>query len=190
MKKKLILPVILGLLMGCGAVKGQASGSCVTDLILSSYSNRQFTEDLVPDHQIDLILQCGIKAPSARNSQPWKFTVVKNAELVKSVVQNITPGNVLIVVSGPEEVQEGMNVDFDCALATENMYIAAESLGLGAHIYASPVRNINTCLKRELGIPGDYRAVTVLRIGSIDPGVDAVSAASARKSLEEVVTYR
>jgi nitroreductase len=190
MKKQMILPVILGMLLGTGYLKGQGNGSCVTDLILSSYSNRQFTEDPVPDHHIDLILQCGIKAPSARNSQLWKFTVVKNSDLMNQIVRDITPGNILIVVSGQEGDQPGINVDFDCALATENMFVAAESMGLGAHIYGSPVANINDTMKGALGIPEDYRAVTVLRIGSIDTGVDAVSAASARKSLEDVVIYR
>lgn len=70
------------------------------------------------------------------------------------------------------------------------MYVAAQSLGLGAHIYARPVGNINTTLKQKLGIPDDYQAVTVLRIGSIDKSVDAVSAASTRKKPEEVVNYK
>jgi hypothetical protein len=63
------------------------------------------------------------------------------------------------------------------------MYIAAQSLGPGAHIYAGPVADINTNLKEILGIPADYKAVTVLRTGNIDKSVDAVSAASTRKNL-------
>jgi nitroreductase len=70
------------------------------------------------------------------------------------------------------------------------MYVAAQGLGLGVHIYAGPVANINTNLKQKLGIPDDYEAVTVLRVGSIDKSVDAVSSASTRKKPEEVVNYK
>ena len=100
-----------------------------------------FTTNPVSDNDIDLIVKCGMKAPSGMNRQPWRF---------------------------------------------KNMYVAAQGLGLGAHIYARPVGNINT----KLGIPDDYQAVTVLRVGSIDKSVDAVSAASTRKKPEEVVNYK
>jgi nitroreductase len=79
-------------------------------------------------------------------------------------------------------------VDFDCALATENMFIAAQSLGLGAHIYTAPIRNINS-KRQEFEIPPDYRAIAVLRIGHIDDSVDAISSATSRKKDEEVVNY-
>jgi len=99
------------------------------------------------------------------------------------ILQNITAGNILIIVSGQRR-QDGTVDNFACALATENMYVAAHGLGLGVHIYAGPVANINTNLKQKLGIPDDYEAVTVLRVGNIDKSVDAVSAASARKKFE------
>lgn len=70
------------------------------------------------------------------------------------------------------------------------MFIAAQSLGLGAHIYAAPVNNINTTKKQVLEIPEGYRAVSVLRIGNINRNVDAVSSASTRKKLEEVVNFK
>ena len=109
----------------------------------------------VTDSQIDLILKCGMKAPSARNSQLWKFTVVKDKTLIGKIIPDVTPGNILIVVSGQESNKAGINVGFDCALATENMFIAAQALGLGGHIYGGPVNNVNSTLKPDLGIPED-----------------------------------
>ncbi len=135
MNKKTVMSVLLVLYLGTGILKGQAAGNCVTDVITSGYTARMFTSDPVTDSQIDLILKCGLKAPSARNSQLWKFTVVKDNALIAGIVRNPTPGNILIIVSGAEAGQQGINVDFDCALTTENMFIAAQSLGLGAHIY-------------------------------------------------------
>jgi len=188
MNNRTLAAVLLLVILNTALVKGQDTGDSVTDVILKGYSARMFTSDPVSDYDLDLILKCGIKAPSSRNGQPWKFTVVKDTALTTKVVANINPGNVLIIVSGPEP-QEGSGVDFDCALATGNMNIAAQSLGLGARIYGGPVRNVNSTMRQSLEIPEGYRVVTILRVGHIDKSVDAVSSASARKKSEEVVNY-
>jgi nitroreductase len=189
MCRKTILSVLFVFFSGLIIIRAQTSGNNVTDIILKSYSAKVFTSIPISDSSLDLIVKCGMKAPSGRNFQPWKFTVVKDQTLIGEIMQNITEGNILIIVSG--QVKKDGTVDpFDCALATENMYVAAQSLGLGAHIYAGPVAGINTNLKEKLEIPVDYKAVTVLRIGSCDKGVDAVSAASSRKKAEEVVNFK
>lgn len=181
---------MLVFLMSTTSLKAQTTGSSTTEVILSNATARAFSNEPVKDSEIDLIVRCGMQAPSAMNSQPWKFTVIKDPELMSNVIPNITQGNILIVVSGMEEVRPGMAPDFDCALATQNMFIAAQSLGLGGHIYMSPINTINASLKETLDIPEGYRAIAVLRIGKVDQGVDAVSSASTRKEPGEVVTYR
>jgi len=190
MKTKLKTVLLVTILMSSTILRGQNSGSSVTDVILKGYSARMYTSEPVSDQDIDLILKCGIKAPSSRNGQPWKFTVVKDTALTKKMIENINPGNIAIVVSGPEPAQEGGGIEFDCALTAENMNIAAQSLGLGARIYGGPVRNVNSTMKEILGIPEGYRVVTILRIGHIDKNVDATSAASTRKKQEELVSYK
>ena len=166
----------------------QTPGNDVTGLILSGYSERSYTPEPVTDGQLDLILKCGIKAPSARNLQPWKFTVIRDEPSMKELISNITPGNVLIVISGKES-ETGTTPDFDCGLAAESMFIAAHSLGLGARIYGSPAGKVNAG-RETYQIPAGYKAVVILRIGNVDKSVDAVTAASPRKSPEEVVNFR
>ncbi len=185
---KIKLSLLVFALFGVSELYGQISDNCVTSTILSGYSERGYTSVPVTDQQLDLILNCGIKAPSARNGQPWRFTVIKDETSMKEIINNVVPGNVLIVVSGTES-QGGTTPDFDCGLTTESMFIAAHSLGLGARIYGSPAGNINS--KKELfQIPSGYKAVVVLRIGNIDKSVDAISAATTRKKAEEVVNYK
>jgi nitroreductase len=169
-------------------VDGQTSGNCVTDGILSAFSERAYTNVPVTDNQLETILNCGVKAPSARNLQPWKFTVIKDKASMKEIIKDIVPGNVIIVVSGTES-QTGTTPDFDCGLATESMFLAAHGFGLGARIYGSPVGNINS--KREaFQIPPGYKAVMVLRIGNVDKTVDAVSSATSRKKADEIINYK
>ena len=161
----------------------------VSDLILKSYSARTFTSEPVSMEDLEVILKCGMKAPSARNLQPWKFIVVRDNSVMQQMMgNNITEGNVLITVCGPE-AQANSTVDFDCGLATENMTVAAQSLGLGARIYGGAIPNINSTMRQTLQIPDEYRAIIVLRVGHIENADDAVSVASPRNSYEEVVTF-
>lgn len=181
-KKALTLSLVL--LMSVPFLNAQKS---TTDLILSSYSAKNFTTDPVSDKDIKTILECGVKAPSGMNKQPWKFTVIKDNALVSEIIRNATPGNILIIVSGAET--NGSTPDFDCGLAVENMYVAAQGLGLGSHIYMTGVNTVNG-KKDVYGIPEGYKGVAILRIGGVPKTPDANSSASSRKVFEDVVIYK
>ena len=185
---KIKLSLLVIALFAVSKLFGQATDKCVTSVIISGYSEKEYTSEPVTDQQLDLILKCGIKAPSAKNIQPWKFTVIKDEATVKEIVNDVVPGNVLVIISGIES-ENGTTPDFDCGLATESMFVAAHSLGLGARIYGSPTVNINSN-KELFQIPQGYKAVIVLRIGNTDKTVDAVSAATPRKKFEEVANYK
>ncbi len=185
---KIKISVLVISLFVVSKLYGQISDNCVTNVILSAYSEKAYTSQPVTDQQLDLILKCGIKAPSGMNKQPWKFTVIKDDSTMKKIINDVVPGNALVIISGIES-QDGATPDLACGLATESMFVAAHGLGLGARIYGSPVANINS--KKELfQIPSGYKAVVVLRIGNIDKSVDAVSAATPRMKFEEVVNYK
>jgi nitroreductase len=186
MKIKLSLLIIA--FFAVSKVFGQIYDNCVVNVILSGYSEKVYIPEPVNDQQLDMILKCGIKSPSARNNQPWKFTVIKDEITMKEIINDVVPGNVLVIVSGIES-DAGATPDFDCGLATENMFVAAHALGLGARIYGSPAGNINS-KKESFQIPSGYKAVVVLRIGNVDKSVDAVSAATPRKKPEEVINYK
>jgi nitroreductase len=186
MKIKFVL--LVAALFAVTKLYGQVSENCVANVILSGYSEKAYIPEPVTEQQLDLILKCGLKSPSARNNQPWKFTVIKDEPTMKEIINNVVVGNVLVIVSGIES-EGGKTPDFDCGLATESMFVAAHSLGLGARIYGSPTGNINS--KKELfQIPSGYKAVIVLRIGNVEKGVDAVSAATLRKKAEEIINYK
>ena len=182
--------VLVILVLFSGAIRGQIKESCVTNFIQSSYSSKVFNTVPVSDDQIEMVLSSGIKAPSARNSQQWRFTIVKDPTLAKEIINDALPGNVVLVISGPEADTPGMNADIDCALVTAYMYIAAQSLGLAAHLYTGPISDINKDFKEKLEIADGYRAIIAMKIGNKDASVDAVSSASARKDLKELVTYK
>lgn len=165
------------------------NSTSLIDLIAGTYSAKKFIAQPVDEELIRQILESGAKAPSARNLQPWHFTVVKDFDMVSKLAGQAAEGCVAIIVSGLTEEQPGVNAIFDCGLATQNMYLAAQSLGLGAHLYAGPVSHVNAQYRENLGIPDGYDAEIILCVGYVDPEVDAVSSASVRNPLADMVNY-
>ena len=150
----------------------------------------KFLPGKITDDELNALLQAAVRAPSARNAQPWHFTVVReDAALAKGIISNVTDGNVLIVISGQGDSKTNGSVILDCALATQNIYLAAQALGLGSRIYTGPVDNVNAKYKESLGLPSGYSAVAVVRVGRIE-SVDAVSAASSRKDPAGMIGYK
>ncbi|GHV86894.1 hypothetical protein AGMMS50255_1900 [Spirochaetia bacterium] len=177
-------------LSGMPALDAQETNNAGLRPILNHYAARNFIAGAIPKADLDLIVQAGVRAPSAGNRQPWQFTVVQSQNLAKQIISNITEGNVLIVISASGDGKTNGSQILDCALATESIYLAAQALGYGSRIYTGPMDAVNRDLKSSLGLPGGYSAVAMVRVGRIQAGVDAVSAASARKGANSVVNYK
>jgi len=184
--KKIILCtcVLFTLALTLGAQENAAVRS-----IINHYAARNFLSGAVNKADLDLIIQAAVHTPSASNRQGWHFTVVQNQELARRIVPNMTDGNVLIVISAPGDGKTNGGQILDCGLAAENIYLAAQALGLGSRIYTGPVDAVNAQLKTALSLPSGHSVVVIIRIGRITP-VDAASAASARNSVDSLVTYK
>ena len=80
----------------------------------------------------------------------------------------------LIVVSAPKDYY---CADQDCAIAVENMAIAATSLSLGSRYLLAPTRffehETGAGIKQEIGVPEGYRTVACLVVSyDANPGQD------------------
>ena len=158
--------------------------------IINNFGARNYSAGAVTKAELDLIVQAGIRSPSASNRQPWHFTVVQNQTLVKQIVPQATDGNVLIVISAAGDGKTNGSVILDCALAAQSIYLAAQALGLGSRIYTGPIDTLNSRFKSDLDIPQNQNAVVLVRVGRLPAGVDAVSSASPRNGAEQMVTYK
>ncbi|MDR1624986.1 MAG: nitroreductase family protein [Spirochaetia bacterium] len=168
-----------------------AANSKALTTITGNYATApgKFLAAKITDDETNSILQAGLRSPSARNRQPWHFTVVKDdAALAKGIIPNIGEGNIIIVISG-EGADADKGVVLDCALATQNVYLAAQALGLGSRIYTGPIDTVNGKYKESLGLPKGYSAVALVRVGKIEL-VDALSAASSRKDPAGMIGYK
>jgi nitroreductase len=183
--KKLLLSVMFGALtLVYGAAEEEADAVSV---ILNNFGARNYTAGTIPKADLDKIIAAGIRAPSANNKQPWQFTIVTTPALTAKIMNDLPEGNALIIVSADSDSRENF---LDCALAIENIYLAAQALGYGSRIYAGPVGRINGGLKKELGIPQERAVVSLVRVGRLSKNTDGVTSASPRKSASSVVTYK
>ena len=57
--------------------------------VFTRRSVRNFSDKPVPEHLIKRVLEAGRFAPSAGNSQPWKFIVVTNKALMKEIDESV-----------------------------------------------------------------------------------------------------
>jgi len=150
-------------------------------------SARNFKNEQIKDDELQAVLDAGSYAPSA-NQQAWHFTVIQNKELLDWLNREAKEGakqyeplqkmannesfNIfygaptVILVSGEEKA---MVIESDCAAATQNMLLAAESIGLGSCwvnfvILAFTRPKANEYLK-ELGVPDGYKPYASVALG-------------------------
>ncbi|MDR1249115.1 MAG: nitroreductase family protein [Treponema sp.] len=184
-KAALIAAVLTVAASGLNAADADARAIGV---ITGHYSPRVFAAGAIAAADLDKILSAAVRSPSAANRQNWHFTVVRDQRLAQRIVSGIVEGNILIVVSAPGDSKTNGAAMLDCGLATQSIYLAAQALGLGSRIYTGPMDAVNASLKDELGLPAGHSAAALVRIGRLP--ADAVTAASSRKALDSVVSYK
>ncbi|MCL2792310.1 MAG: nitroreductase family protein [Spirochaetaceae bacterium] len=189
MKKKILIMSVLFFVAAAMLFANPVRRNEIVEFLHGSYSQRHFTNRPISNEIINQILRAGHQAGSAANSQPWHFTVIRNRALINDIMSNVVDENVLIVVSGPREHPRGLSVEFDTAIATQNMFLAAQALGLGARMFVRPIRNLNDNLLGRLNLPENYLAVMILLVGYESPDVDTRAAASPRQPLESKVNF-
>ena len=166
----------------------------------TSLKTRLSSREVEPE-KIAKILGAARLAPSARNTQPWRFIVVKGKKNVETVVtraffelnQVVREAPVVIIAcANPSDdvIHDGKEYYlFDIGLAVENMLLAATDLGLVMH----PMTAVNEDeLKRVLHIPDEVRFVVATPLaypteGSYEEAARERLGQRTRKSLKEVV---
>ena len=61
----------------------------VLQAISGRRSHRAYRKDQLSEETLSEILKAGLEAPSARNRQPWHFSVVQNADLIQEVQKGL-----------------------------------------------------------------------------------------------------
>lgn len=136
----------------------------VLDTMYARRSIRAYAPDMpVGREQTEILLRAAMAAPSACNLQPWEFVVVDTAEGMAQM-KPLVPGGqfnapmAIVVCARTEYIPWGGNGwQIDCALAMENMMLAACAMGLGS-----------LCI-------GDFKGAEVRALLNIPQGVEIVN---------------
>jgi len=144
-------------------------------VIHSRKSVKSFTGAAVKKESLEQILKAGMAAPTAVNKQPWSFVVVTERTKIDALAAGLPTargiekaGAVIIVCTDPElaHLQSKDFAVIDASLASENILLATEALGLGGHWTASfPYQDKMQHVRRVLGIPEGIIPLNVILIG-------------------------
>ena len=161
------------------------------DAIMSRRSVREYTAEPVDEPTIRRLIDAAVHAPNAVNQQPWTFTVVRDQGVLDRVsrdakvhMQANMPAGVpsgrfpmladpsfhifyhapaLILISA---VAAGPWIVEDCALAAENLMLAARAAGLGSCWIGFAQGYLNTPAgKQALGLPSATVPVAPIIVG-------------------------
>ncbi len=154
---------------------------------------RQFKPDPIEDEMLQAILDAGRWAPSFSNLQPWKFFVIKDQKLKnildiaakESVLHlGINEAPVIILVCVDRRIDPLHSIEAGAA-ATQNMTLAATSLGLGAGWIGIWGTEAETSIRKIFKLPETVRVVSLLPLGIPDESPEG-----HRKPIEEFIEFR
>ena len=147
--------------------------------IMARRSVRKYLDKPVEHEKLEVIVKCGINAPSGMNRQPWIVRVVEDQKLIANVNQaagrsQFYGAPALICVCTPANG----GGELDAGLLGENMMLAAQTMGLGTCCLGGPVRFLLSNEKCKffldrLDIPADYKLNYILAIGYPDEQPEA-----------------
>jgi nitroreductase len=162
------------------------------EAIKSRYSVRSYLNKPVEKEKLDRILDAARLAPSGSNRQPWKFVIVRDAEMRKKLVRACSDqtfvGQAPIVIAAvglmPDRIMScGVPGDpVDVAIALEHVALAATAERLGTCWIGSFHQDqIRTLLR----IPANTKVIEVMTLGY---PADRLRP-KTRKSMKELVCY-
>jgi len=165
----------------------------VSEVIRTKRAIREFTDRPIPEEAVRAILNAGRRAQSSKNSQPWRFIVIREKARLKALSEMGTFAGhlagaavgVAILTRPPEE---RWSVMFDAGQAAAYMQLAAWELGIGscmATIY-EPEK-----ARKLLGFPDDVHIRAAISFGYPIPGQarPATPKKGGRRGFHEVVHW-
>jgi nitroreductase len=131
---------------------------------------RQFTDQAIPDADLDRILAAGRLAPSAKNWQPWDFVVVTDREQLGRLSKvwqgggHIAGSAAAIALTLPvlDDSKRRLVARFDLGQTAAFIQLAAADLGVGCGHSSIGDQEL---AREVLGLPDDVEAALVLDLG-------------------------
>lgn len=178
----------------------------ITEAILTRRSIRRMKPDPINEEILEKVLEAARWAPSWKNTQCWRFVVVREggtrSEIASCMISGRSGENPsssairqapVLIVACAELGKSGLNAGdfatekgdwymYDVALAMQNLVLEAHSLGLGTvHLGLFDAQNVAGILN----VPDGFCVVAMTPLGYPDETPRTVP----RKGLPEIVFY-
>jgi nitroreductase len=145
----------------------------VLEAIHARRSVRSFRDEDVPDETIETLLRAAMAAPSANNGQRWRFVVVRDPAVKAHLAAPAgkapagrAPVDIVVLGDTSDTPASQPWWAFDCALAIENLMLAAVGEGLGTVWLAGwPNDEWAANTKAAVGAPDHLIPVAVIAVG-------------------------
>jgi nitroreductase len=141
--------------------------------LITRRSIRKYTGSRIKDDEILAMVKAGMYAPSANNRRPWHFIIIDDHVIMEKIskvhpyASMLAEASHAIVICGDEKLQNGpFYYPLDCSAATQNILLAAHSMGYGAvWIGVHPREKRVKAISELFGLPEHIRPVSVVSIG-------------------------
>lgn len=139
------LSITLLMTGGCNNMetkKEETGKNTAIENIFARKSVRAYTSQPIEKEKVDLLVKAAMAAPTAVNKQPWAFVVVDDRTVLDKLAAELpyakmtAQAPLAIVVCG--DLSKALNGEkdrywmLDCSAASENLLLAAESMGVGS----------------------------------------------------------
>lgn len=146
--------------------------------IATRRSNRAFTSEKIPNEIVKQIADTAVLAPCGMNTQKWHFVVINKQEIVEDLYTmiraklgrgddyNFYGATSLIIAAYDKDNRFGEN---DCSCALQNMFLAAESLGISS-VWINQLKDVQgdsefDTYMSSLGLPANYKICGTCALG-------------------------
>lgn len=164
----------------------------INEAISGRRSVREYTAQAVDEQTIRSLIDAAVLAPSAVNQQPWTFTIVRDQDLLERISHDAKSHMLANMPASPQSEHfrlllndpkfhifhrapvlilisasaQGPWIIEDCALAAENLMLAAYARGCGTCWIGFAQSFLNTPDgKKALGLPAAWAPVAPIVVG-------------------------
>ena len=137
------------------------------NIIKTRRSIRVFADRPIAKEKLENIVDAARFAASARNVQPWEFVVVTKPELLRNIAELAETGKFIAQAKACIAVfcaDTKYYLEDGCA-ATQNILLAATSLGIGSCWVAGDKKPYCQAICETLKVPATFKLVSLIALG-------------------------
>lgn len=148
--------------VGCGGILHSMDAYLA---VVAKREVREYTDRAVPEDVLTKILQAGRATGSSKNTQPWRFVVLKERQHRHDLASSMmAPRNLDRCAVAIAVVLLNERLRFDAGRVAQNMMVAAWALGVGS--CPNSVRpDEHDRVRQDLGAPAEAAIATIITLG-------------------------